>query len=362
MPESNAESQRAAGATRRGLPSIRSIAVALLLIAGGFFTVAANIGVWSQRAVFDEDGFADRVNSALEDEHVQDVIALRFTERVSEALEIDERVDSALARLEEVANESRIASARAPDGQSDEEIELDILARPLARGFDRLIYESTLYVLNEEAFVKLRTVALRSLHEQVSAVIHGDEHTVIQKHDGRLVIDFQPLFLAAAGRTIGEEGQELLESLELPEDAGSFVVGNESDYDELGRAVRFADRTFPVVLAIPVVLFSLAVLASRNKRRGLMAVGFAILISAILLTLSLPGAEGLFVNVIIDPTDESAARATMIVLIIDDLRAQSLILAGGALLLVAATWIMGGSEQAKDLRARAPRLGSGRNE
>ncbi len=352
MVEENDQSQQQARSDRRWLPSVRGILVAVLLIAGGLFSVFANIGVWSQRAIFDADGFTSRVNATFEDDEVQDSIALRFTEKVSDALEVDERIDNALTRIEETVNQRGSVSADAPEGEGDEAIELDLLVRPLARAFDRLIYESTVAVLNDESFVSLRKLALRSLHEQVSAVIHGNDNALLKEHDGKLVIDLRPLLLEATERAVGDDAEELFERVDFPAEAGLFVVGNEDDYDKLGRAVRFADGTFPVVLAIPVVLFALAVLASRDNRRGLLAVGFAVLIGAILLMMSLRGAESIFINVILEPDNKSAARETMNVLIINDLRTQSLILALGGLLLVAGTWVMGGSQQAQELRAR----------
>ena len=82
-----------------------------------------------------------------------------------------------------------------------------------------------------------------------------------------------------------------------------------------------------------------------------MGVGAAVVVSSILQLVALIGVDEVVTNVILAPDNEAAARRTVQVFLIDDLQTQSLLLALGALIVVAGTWVMGGSGPAIDIRS-----------
>ncbi len=102
--------------------------------------------------------------------------------------------------------------------------------------------------------------------------------------------------------------------------------------------------------------FAAAVLLSKNRRLGLMGVGAAVLVSSILQLVALIGVDEVVTSVILDPENEAAARRTVQVFLIEDLQSQSLLLALSALIVVAGTWVMGGSNLATDIRSNVSDL------
>ena len=64
----------------RWAPSGRGLAVALLLLVGGLASILASVGVWTQRAIIDEDGFASRVDEVIDRESVQLLLAERLSD------------------------------------------------------------------------------------------------------------------------------------------------------------------------------------------------------------------------------------------------------------------------------------------
>ena len=358
MVNENEQPEEQASSGRRWLPSVRGVVIGVLLVLGALLTVTANVGVWSQRALFDEAGFADRVNAVFQDEDVQNVIALRVTDEVSTALEIDETVEDALAQIEDGINSIDVETPGdvVDVDTTERDINLGLLARPLAAAFDRLIFEATLGVLNSDAFQAILDTSVRFLYSQVDAIIFGDDDALLKESDGEIVLDISPVLLEAVDQAGGEE---LIEFLDLPDDAGTVVLGTESDVSWLGEAIRFADKSFALVLLLPIVIFAAAILLSKSRRLGLMGVGIAVALSCLVQILALVGVDEIFVNLVLDPENKSAARDTLQILFIDDLRDQSMLLLLGALIVVGGTWVMGGSDLATDIRARVLRLKDG---
>ncbi len=334
MSDPASASETAPAQSRRRVPTVRGFAVALLLFIGGVSSISASVGVWTQRAIIDEDGFSSRVDEVIDRESVQVLLATRFADEVSEVTDIEERLGGALSRLEDLANESR------PRGEQDRS--LTVLTAPLTTAFDRLVFESALLVLESEALKTERQFAVRALHTQALALINEDDEAVLQRQSGKLVINLRPLLTDAVRRADVRAGDELLLSLDIPETAGQVVIGDESDYDWLGRAIRFADDLLLLLLAIPIVCLSAAVALSPDRRRGVIAAGLVIAIAAAVLFLALRPLEELLV-LIVDPENDTAARATIDVLLVQDLRVQSLITIFGGLALVTGAWLAGKS-------------------
>lgn len=341
MSDPTPASETAQDQHHRWAPSARGLAVVLLLLLGGLSSIFASVGVWTQRAIIDEDGFSSRVDEVIDRESVQILLAERFSDEVSEAIDIEERIGGALVRLEDLLNES------GPRGE--QERRMTLLTAPLTEAFDRLVFESALLVLESEALKTERQFAVRALHRQAIALINDDEDAVLQQQSGKLVIDLGSLLTEVVRRVDSPAGDELLLRLDIPETAGQVVIGDESDYSWIGSAVRIADDFFLLLLAIPIVCFSAAIALSPDKKRGVVAVGLVIAIGAAVLFLALRPIEELLV-LILDPENDTAARATIEALVVKDLRAQSLITILGGLVLVAGAWLAANSRLSSRFR------------
>ena len=171
----------------------------------------------------------------------------------------------------------------------------------------------------------------------------GERLALLQRRSGKLVTSLRPLLTETLKRADVFAGTELLLSLDIPRTAGQIVVGDESDYSWLDRTVRFTQDFLVLILAIPIVCLTAAVVLSTDRRRGVIAVGLAVAICAAVLFLALWPAEELLV-LILDPENDTAARVTIDVLMVQDLRAQSFITILGGLAVMTGAWVAGNSE------------------
>lgn len=220
----------ALGAARR---APRPLASWLLLVLGALLLIAAQLTLWTESALLDSGGFADRASAALGDERVQAYVA---------SFIVDQLIERGSSEL--------------------------VAARPL-------IEAAVQAVIGSAAFEQLYDTALRQTHR----ALLGDEPIVLQIVDASVVVrstleSFNPDLAAA-----------------LPEIDASLEVADSVYVDgvlRVANAVRFLALALPL-LALAAFAGSWAV--ARGRRGALMRVGAAAVAVALLTVLALDAAR-----------------------------------------------------------------------
>ncbi len=166
-----------------------------------------------------------------------------------------------------------------------------------------------------------------------------------------VTLDLQPLIASVVREVAGESGEELLASLDIPEDAGRFVISDQGEYSWIWRVARLVDGFVLVLVGATLGVLALAVVISKDRRRTLIAVGVTLIVSASLLIIALPATRELLVA-LLDPENPEVARAILNAVLVRNLEVDSSIVVGIGLGTVLAGGLASDSALAQALRAR----------
>ena len=256
---------------------IRFLIVSLLVLLGGILSVPAAIAIWQEREIQNEDAFVQNVSDVFTDESVQELTATRLTQAIMTRTDFQQRIVQGLQNLED--------DRGAPPSTS-------LLAGPLTRVATETVYELCLRFLQADEFQQVLEAAARATHRAVMAVVNNDRG-VLDTSNGQVVLNLRPVILRVVEELAGERGEEALSKLNIPEDAGMIVISEEQEHPWLWDLAQWLDDFNPVVPIITLVLFLLAILIAKSKRRAIIATGATLSLVAglALLALAVPVKE-----------------------------------------------------------------------
>ncbi len=287
---------------------IRFLIVAFLIFLGGVLSIPAAIAVWQEREIQNEDAFVQTVNDVATNEDVQLVLANRLTEVIMDRTDIQARIADGLQNLED--------DRGAPPATS-------LLAAPLTRLVSETVHRLCLEFLQSPGFEQVLETSARTLHRAVNAVITSDS-ALLSESNGQVVLNLRPVIEQVVQSLAGERGQEALSKLDIPEDAGMIVISEESEHPWLWDLVRWLDDFNPVVPIITALVFLLAILIAKSKRRAVIASGatLAVVAGLMLLALAVPVKE---LATTWPPTPEGKDAAKQVYdILLDSFRRQEL--------------------------------------
>ncbi len=342
---------------------MRSLLVVILLALGGVLALLSNLGLWVDRTVYDTDGFVSTVGGVLDDEDVQQVMAERFTEELFEAADIEDRLQAEL-----------------PEG-------LKFLSLPLSNAARDFLTDASVRLLERERFQDVRDRALRETHSLLIAIIE-DDSGAITTEDGKLVLDLRPIVEAVAeditGRDVnlpqdvevpqveipqevldqlppdvrerlqteGEEG--LLSGLQLPDDAGRFVI-EDATISWAYNIARYGNDIVYVTVGVTVACYVLAIAIARDRRSTLRTAGIVMAVAGVIslaLLLPLGQAARQF-------AENDAAATSILNIVTSGYKSQSLAMVGVGIGFVAVAVLLGDSPLAVAVRSAVRRRPGG---
>jgi hypothetical protein len=238
----------------------------ILLVIGGLLTVPANIAIWTRREVGNEDRFVQNVNNILTQDDVQTLLAQRMTTKIVQLTDLQTRIGNSLSEVP------------VPSGQTTD---LTILEVPLTNAAEDRIYQVSLRVISSDAFIQIADTAVRATHKTVNAVIQHDNEYVTLQGDA-IVLDLRPALEQIIERLGGNRGQELVQRLDIPEDAGQFVIIEKADQPTAWKVVNNLKYVNPWVPLAAIGCFGLALVAAKDRRKMLIWIGATVAVIAAL--------------------------------------------------------------------------------
>ncbi|MGZ8570889.1 MAG: hypothetical protein ACXWW5_01525, partial [Actinomycetota bacterium] len=318
--------ERAKGERRSKLRTVFTVVlvvVALVSLAG------AMPGAWARRTLRDTDRYVDVVSEVAQQPAVQAYLAARITDQAFVALDVQGRLSTALGNLDE---------------------RLTFLAAPITQSVRDLVREQVEKLIASPAFQELWASANRVAHDQIVAVLNGDESNAVQLTDGKVVINTLPLVNQALqgvsdlasellGRTvtlpeitadmIPSESVGKLETalgVDLPDNFGTIEIYDSDTLAEVQQTVNAANR----LIVLFVILFFLAsagalALSQRRRRTLLQLMTGAAIVLVIERRSVIVALDGLVEDAA--PEAQAAVRAAADVLLSDFLRYTGWVLA-----------------------------------
>lgn len=249
--------------------------------------VVTVVGAWARAVALDTDRFVATVGPVIDDPAVQQALSIRLTDRVMEGLQVDDRVSTALAGLD----------------QGELPVSPALLAAPIADGIRNVLLKRIEQAISSDAFQNLWNTALTRAHSQAIALLRG-ESTNATIEDDAVYINLLPFINDALASlegqlsdifnrsidipTITEDniGQAvgLLEQqfgVDLPEDFGQIKVFESDALPAAQAAIATMDKVVYALVALTILLAIVAFALSTRRLRTALWLGFGVAIGLI---------------------------------------------------------------------------------
>jgi hypothetical protein len=267
--------------------------------------VAAMVSVWARALLLNTDRWTDLADRVIREPAVVDALSKRLSTRIVEDLDVQGRVESALA-----------AAERLPE-------QATLLAGPLASGIQGILEERIHAFLESETGREAWTRINRFAHERIVAVLRGETPTGIAIEGGTVTLNTavimngglsraEELISDILGRSVSLPTAEELEAsgsadrvravleerlgVDLPEDFGELVLFRSDRLAAAQDALQLLERFVVLIVALTLILLAVTLLASVDRRRTLVQLGIGLLIGSLVALLAIRATQNAIVD------------------------------------------------------------------
>jgi hypothetical protein len=342
--------------------AVRRILVVVLVILTALGAVATTTAFWATRTVFDTDRFVAAVAPVAQNPTVQANVATRLTDQLFATLDVEARVRAALP-----------AQAQA-------------LAAPITNGVKGFVRDRLQTFLASETFQQVWTGAITVAHQKIVALLRDDldqlPNVVLTSGEVRISL------IAALARGLQGLGQDVLNLLginatipdfpaeedpqvaidrlstvlgrPLPDDFGQITIMTVDQLEQLQGTTKQLERLPWVLLLVTIVMLVLALALSPNRRRTLVALGFAVAVALFLASRLIDRIDQNLIEAVKEGSGQAAVR-DMVNNLVGSLRAIGVwVLVIGLIVAIVAfiagrkSWVEAAGRGARSLTARTP--------
>ena len=243
----------AEGAT--GKPRLRRTAIALVVVAS-ILLFLGGFAVWANRQALKTDDWVETSTELLEDEEIETAVSAFLVDELFSAVDV----------------EAELAGVLPP--------RLQPLAGPAASGLRELAGRISLRALQNPKVQQLWANANRAAHDQLLAVVEGDDEGALTSTDGVVTLDLKML-IEQVGAQVGIDVAG-----KLPAEIGTIEILRSDEISAAQDAVKVLKALAYGLILLALAIYALAIWLARGRRRetvraigfGWIVVGIAILV------------------------------------------------------------------------------------
>jgi hypothetical protein len=290
---------------------------------------------WAQRELTDTDVYLATVVPLGTDPTVQSALENAITDAVMTKIDVPSLVQGASTALEEQGLE-RAAQA------------LTLLEGSITGGIEGFVRDTTAKVVESDAFETVWREANRVAHEQMVAVMQGEEGNVLQLSDeGALTVDLSGIIEEVKAALV-ESG--LTVASKIPEVDASFTIVQSAEL------VRLQDAYDAVVMLgtwlpwLSIGLIAAGVLTAMRRARALMVAGLALAGSMVVLGIGLAIVRSLYLNALSGQVERLDAAEVIFDQLVTFIRSSLRTVGVAGLVIALVAYLAGGSDSARAVR------------
>lgn len=255
----------------------RAFAAGLCLVLAALLTTPAAIAYWGQRTLNDAERYVETVGPLVQSPEVQDALATRVTDVITDQVDVEGLLDQAFA------------------GLTDEAPRLELLEGPLSAAINGAIERQVRAFLASDAFADLWTRVNVRAQQAFQRIIEGREGGALSLQGDDVVLDVSEVIDEVKARLV-DRGVTFVENAPIPETDKQIVLMQAPRVHQLRTIYAFGDPVARWALPVVGALYAGAVLLARRRPRMTVAVGVAIAINAIVLAAALGIGKTLFAD------------------------------------------------------------------
>ena len=317
--------------TNRRPGRLRRVVAWVFLALGAILLLAGGVAVWSRNQVLDTDRYVRTVKPARRRPRDPGADRRERLDRVSGAIEIDQLVSQVLP--------GRVGAALAP---------------ALQESLEQFLYDQTLEFTQSDQFPAVWEQINRAAHTQVVAVLTGrTENDAVAVQNGTVSLDLTVVVQNVIER-LNARGITILDQVPATRLGTSLELFDTSDVSTVQDAADLLQQVAWVLPLAALVCLVAAVLLTPSRRKGLIRVGVAMILSMAALLVAIAVARALYLDALPPHVDQDAAESFYDI-VFRYLRqgARVIILIGLLLALIA--WLAGPGGAGRWVRSRFSR-------
>ena len=270
--------------SRPKLPRWRRILVGVLVVLVCVLVPISVVGVWVRNTILHTDQFVDTMAPLADDPAVQQAIAIRVTNTLIEATDLEAQIADRLPDR---------AKAAAPF---------------IAGGAEQVVRDATLRIVESDRFDDLWESMLRRAHSQVVAVLQGKGTDNISTKNGQVVVRLGPVVERVA-KALSNTGISFFDDIDATRVNREIVLFQSEDLRKGQGAVDLLDKVANYLPFVALILLAIALWLSGNRRRTILRTALGIALGmALLLTLFNLG-RTIYLDSLPDSVRQDAATA-----------------------------------------------------
>jgi hypothetical protein len=226
--------------------------------------------------------------------------------------------------------------------------QLQGLSIPLTSAVENFTRDQVAKIVASPQFATAWDAANRTAHEQLVALLSGEQGGAISAQNDAVTINLGP-FIAQAKEQLIAQGFSAARN--IPEVDKSFTMVQSSDVTKLQRGYRLLNNLGAWLPWIALALFGIGVFVAKSHRRALIGGGLGVAASMLVLGAAITIARALYLDAVpadaLPPDTAAAVFDTIVRFLRQALRATGI----AFLLLAAGAFFTGGSDTAERTRA-----------
>jgi len=283
----------------------RTIGSWVLIVLACILAITSVVVVYARNELLNTDTFVATVGPLAKDPAVQTAVAHRVSDNLVAKTDVSQRVKDALPS------------------------QAGFLTAPITSAVHSATYAITLKLVQSSQFQSLWDQALRKSHAQLDNLLLGEKVGAFSSSNGQVTVDLSQVE-ATAKQKLSERGLTVFEK--VPTYTGSpYVLFESKQLLKLQRWVKFLNKLSLVLPIVTLLLFAVAVVLARDRRKGLVhaASGLAVSMALLLIVANvgrnqylaslLPGQSKDATAAVIDTVDAALVDSVRTMLIVSAL-------------------------------------------
>jgi hypothetical protein len=298
----------------------------VLLVLGAIAVPLSVVAIWTRNQVLNTDRYVSTMAPLARNSDVQAAAANRVTSALLAKVDVEEAAKEALPKRAQ------------------------FLAGPIQGAVRSFVHEAAFRFVSSDQFARLWDGVNRVSHQQVRAVLTGEGPQSIQTKHGEVTIDLAVVAGRVKDRLV-QRGLTVLNKVDTSKIDAKIVIFDSKSIEQAQRGTR-ALKALAIALPIFALLcFAGAVWLARDHRRALIRVGFAIAISAAVLSVGIALGRAQYLNALSGVVQSKDAAAAVYDIVLRNVRTANRVFIVIGLLLATGAALAGPSRPAVAIRS-----------
>jgi len=263
----------------------RAFLVWLLIILACIFSIAGTLSAWVRTTTLDTNAFVNTVAPLIKDDAVAKAISDVAVAQLFKTYDVSGRIKQGLEDL------SRVIKQAVPKGTDLPDIDISFIAGPMSSGIEGFAKTAAQKILQSGVFFKVWEKTLRASHQAMVNIISGKKNAVVTSKGDTVVLNLGEL-LGGVKDQLADAGLGFLKNVQVPADFGQIELFTSKQLGVAKSWVHLLEMLAWVLPLIALILFILAVVLARDRRKALLRSGLGLAVAMLVVLIVLKVAHG----------------------------------------------------------------------